>query len=86
MSDADRSSSSLPCRPLQVAQPVKPERPEKPPVGKMVGKPDLPDKPAFQEYGSDRPISKVPPFKPSEISKKGGLSFSERVATGSQDI
>lgn len=54
----------------EVAQPVKPERPEKPPVGKMVGKPDLPDKPAFQEYGSDRPISKVPPFKPSEISKK----------------
>lgn len=54
----------------EVPQPVKPERPEKPPVGKMVGKPDLPDKPAFQEYGSDRPISKVPPFKPSEISKK----------------
>uniref|UniRef100_A0A131YI92 SH3 domain-containing kinase-binding protein 1 n=1 Tax=Rhipicephalus appendiculatus TaxID=34631 RepID=A0A131YI92_RHIAP len=56
----------------EVPQPVKPERPEKPPVGKMAGKPDLPDKPAFQEYGnsSDRPISKVPPFKPSEISKK----------------
>ncbi|XP_077487777.1 SH3 domain-containing kinase-binding protein 1-like isoform X4 [Amblyomma americanum] len=55
-----------------VPQPVKPERPEKPPGGKIVGKPDLPDKPAFQEYGnsSDRPISKVPPFKPSEISKK----------------
>ncbi|KAH6927892.1 hypothetical protein HPB50_009781 [Hyalomma asiaticum] len=56
----------------EVPQPVKPERPEKPPGGKMAGKPDLPDKPAFQEYGnsSDRPISKVPPFKPSEISKK----------------
>ncbi|XP_037577665.1 SH3 domain-containing kinase-binding protein 1 isoform X5 [Dermacentor silvarum] len=56
----------------EVPQPVKPERPEKPPGGKMAGKPDLPDKPAFQEYGnsSDRPVSKVPPFKPSEISKK----------------
>ncbi|CAN7989218.1 unnamed protein product [Ixodes hexagonus] len=55
-----------------VAQPAKPERPEKSPGGKSVPKPDLPDKPAFQEYGnsSDRPVSKVPPFKPSEISKK----------------
>ncbi|KAL3194148.1 hypothetical protein MRX96_016289 [Rhipicephalus microplus] len=48
----------------EVPQPVKPERPEKPPVGKMAGKPDLPDKPAFQEYGnsSDRPISKSASF------------------------
>ncbi|XP_077487775.1 uncharacterized protein LOC144098781 isoform X2 [Amblyomma americanum] len=67
-----------------VPQPVKPERPEKPPGGKIVGKPDLPDKPAFQEYGnsSDRPISKVPPFKPSEISKKapspGGAAVEEK--------
>ncbi|KAG0444443.1 hypothetical protein HPB47_013788 [Ixodes persulcatus] len=56
----------------EVALPAKPERPEKSPGGKTVPKPDLPDKPAFQEYGnsSDRPVSKVPPFKPSEISKK----------------
>nr|XP_050026538.1 SH3 domain-containing kinase-binding protein 1-like isoform X2 [Dermacentor andersoni] len=65
----------------EVPQPVKPERPEKPPGGKMVGKPDLPDKPAFQEYGnsSDRPVSKVPPFKPSEISKKAPSSASVAV-------
>ncbi|XP_065297198.1 SH3 domain-containing kinase-binding protein 1 isoform X1 [Dermacentor albipictus] len=65
----------------EVPQPVKPERPEKPPAGKMVGKPDLPDKPAFQEYGnsSDRPVSKVPPFKPSEISKKAPSSASVAV-------
>ncbi|XP_075552573.1 CIN85 and CD2AP related isoform X4 [Dermacentor variabilis] len=65
----------------EVPQPVKPERPEKPPGGKMVGKPDLPDKPAFQEYGnsSDRPVSKVPPFKPSEISKKAPSSASAAV-------
>ncbi|EEC12683.1 hypothetical protein IscW_ISCW020520 [Ixodes scapularis] len=57
---------------VKVALPAKPERPEKSPGGKTVPKPDLPDKPAFQEYGnsSDRPVSKVPPFKPSEISKK----------------
>ncbi|XP_049528384.1 SH3 domain-containing kinase-binding protein 1 isoform X2 [Dermacentor silvarum] len=65
----------------EVPQPVKPERPEKPPGGKMAGKPDLPDKPAFQEYGnsSDRPVSKVPPFKPSEISKKAPSSASVAV-------